>query len=402
MIKGFKVRLFPTKEQEILMWKHIGCSRYIYNYMLELQKTRYEFREELGLEKPFLSAFDMNREITALKSDSAHEWLNEIGIHTLQISCKDLSEAYKSFFKKSHRHPKFKNKKHSKPSFPISSDKSTSYFADEIFMKIPKIGKVPYQAKYKYIPIIFGRNQITLLNPRISYINNKWILSFGLEIENQDLNRPKSDKSIGIDLGIKELATAAFGYDESYVFHNINKSKRVKNLERKKQHLQRSLSRKWIQNGHNMHSRNYLKTKQELEVVQQKLNNIRQNYIHQITHQLISLNPHTIVMESLNISGMMKNRHLSKSIMDAKFYEFISQIKYKCEWNNINFIQVDQFYPSSKTCSCCGSIKTDLKLEDRVYICSECGLEIDRDYNAALNLMKHGSLNFGTTSKLSA
>ena len=390
MIKGFKVRLFPTEEQEILMWKHVGCSRYIYNYMLELQKTRYELREELGLEKPFLSAFDMNREITSLKADPEHEWLKEIGIHTLQITCKDLSKAYKSFFKKNNGYPKFKSRKRAKPNFPVSSYKSMLYVIDDEFIKLPKIGKVSYHAKYKVFPIEFGRNKITLHNPRISFVNKKWILSFGLEVEKKD-QRLKSDKSIGIDLGIKELATVAFGYEDSYVFHNINKSKRVRNLERKKKHLQRVLSRKWRQNGHNNESSNYIKVKRELEVVQQKLNNIRNNYIHQITHQLISLNPHTIVMEDLNVSGMMKNKHLAKSISEANFYEFIRQMKYKCEWNNINFIQVDRYYPSSKTCSCCGSVKSDLKLKDRVYICPECGLEIDRDYNAALNLMKYGS-----------
>ena len=233
-------------------------------------------------------------------------------------------------------------------------------------------------------------------NPRICYENNKWILSFGIECNNQafELN----DFSIGIDLGIKETAVVSFE-DKSLIFKNINKTKRVKNLKRKLKHLQRKVSRKYHTNNKNntyeckwFKSNNILKTEEQIRKIYAKISNIRKNYNHQTTHKLVSLLPKRVVMEDLNISGMMKNRHLSKAIQEQCFYEFIRQMKYKCEWLGIEFIQADRFYPSSKTCNHCGNIKKDLKLSDRTYICEHCGFTIDRDLNAAMNLANYSKV----------
>lgn len=143
------------------------------------------------------------------------------------------------------------------------------------------------------------------------------------------------------------------------------------------------------QNNKFIKTNNIIKLEHEIRLIYRKLNNIRNNHIHQTTNKIIKLKPHRVVMEDLNIQGMMKNKHLSKAIQEQCFYEFIRQMKYKCEWNNIKFIQVDRFYPSSKTCSCCGNVKKDLKLSDRVYKCDKCGLVIDRDYNASINLSNY-------------
>ena len=197
-----------------------------------------------------------------------------------------------------------------------------------------------------------------------------------------------TDKPMGIDLGVKELMVVAYG-DEEIIFHNINKSKKMRLLEKRRKHTERSISRKYRTNNSYEKTNNIIKEENKLRKLYAKQTNIRNNYIHQSTHKLVSLLPSKVVMEDLNVSGMMKNKHLSKAIMDAKFYEIIRQMQYKCEWLGIPFLQVNKFYPSSKTCSCCGTVKHNLKLKDRIFTCESCGLTIDRDYNAALNLQRY-------------
>lgn len=373
MIKSFTVRLYPTKEQEILFRKHIGCSRFIYNYMLELQSNNYKDGNK------FTSRFDMIKLLIYLKNKEEYMWLNDVSNATLQIACTDLANAFTKFFKKLSKYPKFKNKKLAKEIFPIRAD--GLYFRDKKVLNVEKVGKVIYKCSNKFI---YGRNKCKYTNPRISNRNGKWILTFGMECENQ--TPTLSNDSMGIDLGIKELAVVAFG-NQKFVFHNINKSKKMRSLEDRIKHVQRSMARKYLLNKKS--TNNSERDRVKLRRLYAKQTNIRNNNLHQITHKLISMNPKRVVMEDLNVSGMMKNKHLSKAIQEQKFYEFIRQMKYKSEWNSIEFIQADRFYPSSKTCSCCGTIKKDLKLSDRTYRCPVCGLEIDRDYNAAINLMKY-------------
>ena len=376
MIKSYKIRIYPTKEQEALMWKHIGSCRYIYNYMLAKQEELYKAGEK------HLSAFSMINLLKPLKNDGEHEWLYDVSNTSLQIVCQDLQKSYDGFFKKRAGFPKFKSRKRSKPNFPI---RESVYFKDERFVVIEKIGKVKFKTDFN-LPIGRGNK---FLNPRISSVNDKWILSFGMESENQA--PVLTDKSMGIDLGVKDSAIVACG-DKKLVFHNINKSKKVRFIKKKQTHLQRSISRKYEANRQGkkyIKTRNIERAETKLRKLYAKLANIRSNYIHQSTHAIVSLLPKRIVMEDLNVVGMMKNRHLSKSIQEQCFYEWIRQIKYKCEWNGIEFIQVGRFYPSSKRCSCCGEIKTNLKLSDRIYKCDKCGTVIDRDYNAALNLSRY-------------
>lgn len=376
MIKSIKIRLYPTKAQEELMWKHVHASRFIYNYMLALQNERYENGEK------HLSAFDMNNLLAPLKKQDEFAWLNEVSNYMLCVSCADLSDSFSKFFKKQSKHPRFKSKKKAKSNFPVRSN--SLYFKDGT-SNIEKVGKVKYKTDYE---LPQGRG-FKYSNARVSFKNGKWMLSFGIECENQvqELN----DYSMGIDLGIKDLAVVSYG-DDSFVFHNINKSKTVRTLKRNIKLLQRRISRKYEQNKQGnkfVKTRNIERCEEKLRKMYTRLSNIRKNYIHQTTHKLVSLLPKMVVMEDLNVQGMMKNGHLSKAIQEQCFYEFIRQMKYKCEWNGIEFVQVDRFYPSSKTCSCCGNVKRDLRLSDRTYVCNECGFTIDRDLNAAINLMRY-------------
>lgn len=376
MIRTLKIRLLPTEEQEQMFWNHIGAARFIYNYMLAEQKRRYDLGEK------HMSAFDMNKAITALKQREGMEWMSEISVHTFYRACDDLAAAFTNFFVGRARYPRFKSKKYSKPSFPLRDDVGHLWFT-ETYVQVPKVGKVKYQTGYN---ISKGR-QCKFSNPRIQLApNGKWILTVGVECESQA--PVLTDKPMGIDVGVKDLAIVAFG-DEQFVFHNINKSKRVRTLERKQRHIQRAISRKYHTNGSYEKTRQIQKYERILRDIQFRLANIRSDYTHKTTHALVSMLPQTVVMEDLNVSGMMKNRHLAKAIKDQRLYEFIRQMQYKCEERGIEFVQVSRFYPSSKTCSSCGAIKRDLKLSERTFVCPECGLRIDRDYNAALNLMRY-------------
>ena len=376
MIKSYIIRLFPTKEQEQLLWQHIGASRFIWNYMLDLQEKRYAEGEK------HLSAFGMGYVLTEIKKKEEYEWLKSIALHSLQTVCADLAKSYDSFFKKQKGHPHFKSRKKSKPIYPLPCDVGGVWFSENE-VQIPKIGKIKYHSNY-VLP--YGRKQ-KFINPRISYSpNGKWLLSFGMECESQVpvLN----DFSMGIDLGVKELAVAACG-DERLVFHNKNKSSKVRKIKNKLKHLQRVLARKYRVNGNYKETANVRKLKNKIKRLSFHIANVQKDYLHKTTHELVNKLPKRVVMETLNVQGMMKNRHLARAIQEQCFYEFMRQMKYKCEWNGIEFVQVDRFFPSSKTCSCCGTIKKDLKLKDRVFKCSECGNTIDRDYNAALNLMRY-------------
>lgn len=376
MIKGFTIRLYPTKEQEELMWRHIGCARFIWNYMLDVQETRFKNGEK------HLPRFDMINLLKPLKNDGEHQWLYEVSNTMLVNVCSDLNESYSRFFKKISKAPKFKSRKRSKPNFPIRSDHL--YFTDKT-ANIEKIGKVKYKTDFD-LPLGKGNK---FSNARVKFVLNKWYLSFGMECENQ---APElTDNKMGIDLGVKDLATVAYG-NEQYMFGNINKSKRVREIKKQIKHTQRSISRKYEANkigNRFVKTSNINRQEERLRRLNARLSNIRKNYIHQTTAFLIKLLPCRVVMEDLNVMGMMKNRHLAKAIQEQNFYEFIRQMKYKCEWNGIEFLQADRFYPSSKTCSCCGFPKKDLRLRDRVFKCPNCGIEINRDYNAAVNLQRY-------------
>lgn len=368
MYKGYKIRLYPTKEQEELMWKHIDAQRFMWNYMLEYHEKVYSEIQTV------LHKFDMIKKISEIKHTDGYEWLLGISSYTLRQACRDLDIAYTRFFQKVSRHPDYKSRKSRNKSYATRPERL--HFGDG-FVKLEIIKKI----KIKPLSKSFGK----IVNSRVSYVNQKWILSFEYESEKQA--HINSGKSMGIDLGVKNLAVVSYG-NEKLVFYNINKSKRVRNIERKLKHIERVIQRKYRTNNNYGKTNGIVKYERIKQELYYKLSNIRRNYIHQITNTLIRLNPDRVTMETLCVIDMMKNKHLAKHVQEQQFAEFIRQMKYKSEWHGIEFIQADRFYPSSKICSNCGNIKKSLTLDDRYYIC-ECGLHIDRDYNAAINLMRY-------------
>lgn len=375
MIKSVKIRLLPNKEQEVLMFKSIGCSRFAYNWALNRCNELYQQGVKYNMS-------NIRKEFTQLKKQDEFKWLNEVSNKTMVESMRNLDSAFKRFFKTKEGYPKFKTKRKSRLSFYVRYD--SLYFLDDI-CNIEKIGKVKFKTNYD---IPKGRNICRFSNPHCSFDGKYWYLSFGFEVE-ENQTALNNDLSIGIDLGIKDLAVVNV-LDKP--IKNINKSKKVRKLKKRLKRLQRQLSRKYEVNKQGdkfIKTNNIIKLEKRIKLLHRKLSNIRNNHIHQATNKIIKLKPYRVVMEDLNVKGMMKNKHLSKAIQEQGFYEFIRQMKYKCEFNGIQFIRADRYFPSSKLCSCCGSIKKDLKLKDRLYKC-DCGLEIDRDKNASINLGNYG------------
>lgn len=388
MLMGKMIKLNPTPEQEILFRKSAGVARWSYNYLIaERERVYKEYLDNGKQGKKTVSESDIRKQLTVLKN-TTHIWLKEVGCNVIKQAVKDADIAYKKFFTLRNGKPEFKSKRKSKLSFYVNyetlSRKNGGFHGEKIgFVKTSEpLPKIPKGQQYS--------------NPRISYDGKYWYLSVGYEIP--DKQTELTGESIGIDLGIKNLAVCSDGKK----YKNINKTKRVKQLKQKLKKAQRQLSKKIEHNivGYDSkhkpiyskpleECKNYQKKKKDIKLLYRKLTNIRNNHLHQTTTEIVKTKPFRIVMEDLNVSGMMKNRHLAKNIAEEKFYEFIRQMKYKCQLYGIEFLQADRFYPSSKMCSECGNIKNNLKLSDRLYHCDCCGLTIDRDYNASLNLANY-------------
>ena len=369
MILAKKVRIYPTKEQEQKLWQSVGTARFIYNYTLAKQEENYKNGGK------FISDGIIRKELTQLKK-SELIWLNEVSNNVTKQAVKDACNAYKRFFKGLAKKPKFKIRKKSKPSFYNDTSKL------KVKEKKVLIEKVGWIKTNEQIPIDVKYN-----NPRVTYDNKYWYISVGVEVDKKQ--EDLTDISLGIDLGLKDLAVCSDGK----VFKNINKTKEVKNLEKRLKQKQRQISRKYeinkIKKGGScqfIKTKNIEKLENTTKLMHRKLTNIRDNYIHQVTTSIVKTKPYRIVIEDLNVSGMIKNKHLSDSVRKQCFNKFRQYITYKAELYGIGLVIADRFYPSSKTCSECGSIKKDLKLKDRVYRCPHCGVVIDRDYNASLNL----------------
>ena len=292
------------------------------------------------------------------------------------------------FFKGHCRYPKFKSKKHSTPSF--YQDNVAIRFTDTHvkvegfsmntkrnkqklnWIKLCEKGRIPTNCKY--------------MNPRFTYDGLHWYVSVSVEVK--DTHDTPTNDGIGVDLGLKDLAICS----DRTVYKNVNKTQRVRTLEKRKRRLQRSISRRYGLNKKEesyCKTRNIIKGERELLKVSKRLTNIRHNHLHQVTSDIIKRKPSFICIEDLNVTGMMKNTHLSKSVQQQGLYAFRRPIEYKSRWNHIPVIIADRYFPSSKLCICCGTIKKDLKLTDRIYRC-DCGNTIDRDFQASLNLKMYG------------
>lgn len=382
MIKTIRVMLIPNNKQKTKLFRYANTARFAYNWALGREKENYKNGGK------FLSDVDLRKEFIRLKKIEEYSWLNEVSNNVAKQAIKDACNAYKRFFKGYSRFPKFKSKKHSTPSFYQDNVKiqfTNTHVRVEGFALSRKKNKQKLNwvrlAEYNRIP-----TDCKYINPRIKYDGINWWIAVGIEYE-ESITLP-SNEGLGIDLGIKDLAICSDGNK----YQNINTTQKVKKLEKRKRRLQRSISRRYEKNKKGERyckTSNIIKSEKELLKLNHRLTNIRQNYLHQTTSEIVKREPSFIVLEDLNVKGMMKNRHLSRAVQQQKFYEFRRQIEYKSAWNNISVIIADRFFPSSKLCSCCGNVKKDLKLSDRIYKC-ECGNVIDRDYQAALNLKKYG------------
>ena len=383
MIKTIRVMLLPNNKQKTKLFQYANTARFAYNWALGREQENYKNGGK------FISDGDLRKEFTQLKKTDDYTWLNNISNNVTKQAIKDAYESYKDFFKGYTKFPRFKSKKHSVPKFYQDNVKiqfTDTHVKVEGFATSKKKNKQKLNwirlAEHGRIPV----QNVKYMNPRIKYDGLNWYITVGIEYENSDTL--PSNEGIGIDLGIKDLAICS---DEN-TYKNINKSQKVKKLEKRKRRLQRSVSRKYEKNkkgGSYCKTSNIIKREKELLKLNHRLTNIRQDYLHQTTTEIVKTKPSYIVLEDLNVKVMMKNRHLSKAVQQQCFGEFRRQIEYKAMWNNIPVIIADRFFSSSKLCSCCGNIKKDLKLSDRIYRC-ECGNVIDRDYQAALNLKRYG------------
>jgi len=390
MIKTYKVMLLPNNKQKTKLFECAGVARWAYNWALEQQQINYKNGGK------FLDDKVLRKRLTELKQTEEYKWLNNYSNNITKQAIKDACIAYKNFFEGRAKFPKFKSKKRNKQSFYQDTDKIV---ITDTHVKLEKLttSKKKNKQKLNWIKLaevdrIPTGKGIKYSNPRVTFDGLNWWLSIGVE-ENSKQDNIQYSEGIGIDLGVKDLAVVSTGQK----FKNINKSSKVKKLEKRLKRLQRKLSKKYELNKIQTEGGEYRyrKTKniKKLEFLvlkmRRRLKNIKHNYIHQITTFLVRTKPEYVVMESLNTCGMLKNRKLSKAIQEQAFHEFKRQMEYKCAWNGIKFILADRFYPSSKTCSRCGSVKDTLSLSERVFICEECGYEVDRDLNASINLKNY-------------
>ena len=384
MIKTIQVMLLPNNKQKTKLFQYAGAARFAYNWALNREQENYKNGGK------FISDVDLRKEFTMLKKKEEYSWLNDVSNNVAKQAVKDACNAYKRFFKGLSKFPKFKSRKHLVPSF-YQDNVKIQFTGTHVKVEGFAVSRKKNKQKLNWIRLA-EHNRIPsgckYSNPRIKYDGLNWWVTVGLEYK--DSGTIPENEGIGIDLGIKDLAVCSDGQK----YQNINKTQSIKKLEKRKRRLQRSISKKYDKNkkgGSYCKTGNIIKSEKKLLKLNHRLANIRKNHLHQATSGIIKRKPSFIVLEDLNVSGMMKTRHLSKAVQQQEFYEFRKQTRYKSAWNNIPVIIADRFFPSSKLCSCCGSIKKDLKLSDRIYKC-ECGNVIDRDYQAALNLKRYGEM----------
>jgi putative transposase len=375
MIRSFKIRLKPTKEQEELMIKSCGIMRWAYNYGLQRKIEHYNmFKENLSLNV-------IRKEIQELKKTEDFKWISEVSSKVYDESLRDLEKSFKNFFNTDKNFPKFKSKKKHKLSFYVRSEHL--WFNGDL-VNFEKIGKIKFSSNYIFPQ---GHKICKFTNPRCTFDGKYWYLGFGMEIDEKQVDLNK-DLSIGIDLGLKELAVCSNGLR----FKNINKTYKMKQLEKKLKRFQRQCSRKYEMNKQGnkfVKTNNIIKLERKIKLIYRRMRNIRMNHIHQATRKIVNEKPYKVVMEDLKVSNMVKNRHLSKAIYEQLWHEFKRQIQYKSEEYGIKFVLAKWNYASSQICSGCGSIDKTMKdLNKRTYVCGHCGLEIDRDLNASINLSK--------------
>ena len=382
LLKSYKTEINPTSEQKQAINRTIGVCRFIYNFYLAHNQEVYES------EKRFVSGMDFSKWLNNefIPNNSEFSWIKDVSSKSVKQSIMNAERAFKNFFKGKSKFPKFKKKNKSNVKmYFVKTDSRVIISCERHRIKIPTLGWVRLKEK-GYIPI--SPNTHIIKSGAVSYKAGRYYVSVLIEQE-ETIKLSLSDFGIGVDLGLKDFAICSNGK----IYKNINKGSQIRKLEKKLKREQRSLSRKYesykkqnkiLKGGATR--QNIQKQKLKVQKFHQRLGNIRTDYVNKVIAELVKTKPMWITIEDLNISGMMKNRHLSKSIAQQKFFEFRVKLLAKCNEYGIELRVADRFYPSSKTCHKCGCIKSDLKLSDRIYTCSECGYTVDRDFNASLNL----------------
>ena len=376
LLKSFKTEINPSKEQIIKINKTIGACRYIYNFYLAHNKELYDKGDKFMSGKSF--SVWLNNEYLPDNPDKL--WIKEVSSKSVKKSIEDGYTAFTKFFKHQSSFPKFKKKdKSDVKMYFVKTDAKSTIWCERHRIKIPTLGWMKLKEK-GYIPTT--KDGYVIKSGTVSKKADRYYVSVLVEISDTNIVNNNND-GIGIDLGLKDFAIISNGK----TYKNINKSRKVKKLEKQLRREQRCLSRQYeyLKKGESTQRANIQKQKLKVQKLHHRLDNIRTDYINKTIAEIVKTKPSYITIEDLNVSGMMKNRHLSKVVASQKFYEFKTKLKGKCDDNNIELRIVDRWFPSSKLCHCCGSIKKDLKLSDRIYKCN-CGYVEDRDLNASLNL----------------
>ena len=405
--------LLPNNKQETKLFETADAARYAYNWTLGKQMEYFEANHK------YIPEGEIRRLFTEHKQEN--EWLYNVSNNATKQAIKDCCKAFDRFMEEKKKggyvaysqkqiakaaaekkrlgryemqwHPKFKKKFKSEPKFYMDTDK-IEFTGTHVRLEKIAESKRPNRAKANWVKLAEKERvpvEVKYINPRVSYDGIHWWLSVG--VESSAVETETTGQALGVDVGVKDLAVLSD--EEKTRYGNINKTETVKKQKKKKRRLQRKISRKYEKNKKGESYRktgNIIKSEKQRLKIEQRLTGIRHNHLHHASIGIIRQKPSRVVVEDLNIKGMMKNRHLSKAIQEQCLYEFTRQIEYKCSWNSIGMLKADRFYPSSKKCVVCGEIKKDLKLKDRVYKCNHCGNEIDRDYQAALNLARYGAV----------
>ena len=375
LLKSFKTEINPTEEQKIKIRKTIGTCRFIYNFYLAHNKELHENG------KKFMSSSQfrvwLNNEY--LPSHPEYSWIKEAYSKSVTQAVNNGQTAFEKFFDHKSAFPKFKKKGRSDVKIYFVRNNPKDCLCERHRIKIPSLGWVRIKEK-GYIPTT--KDGYVIKSGHVSIKADRYYVSVLIEIPDKRI-ASNSGEGIGIDLGLKDFVIVSNGK----TYKNINKSARLKKLEKKLSREQRSLSRKYEnqKKGESTQKRNIQKQKLKIQKIHHRIDNIRTDYINKIIAEIVKTKPSYITIEDLNVSGMMKNRHLSKAVASQKFYEFKTKLLAKCKETGIELRIVDRWFSSSKTCHCCKSIKKDLKLSDRIFRC-DCGYIEDRDFNAALNL----------------
>ncbi len=377
----------PTDEQKSKIHQTIGVSRFIYNFYIARNKEIYE------KEGKFVSGMDFSKWLNNeyIPNNQEMKWIKEVSSKATKQAIMNGDKSFRDFFKKAKGFPRFKKKKNQDVKAYFPKNNKTDWTIERHRVKIPTLGWIRLK-EFGYIPVNSIVKSGTVSQKADRYYVSILVEETDIKISNSNIGIKifnHNNEGIGIDLGIKDFAICSNGNK----FKNINKTSTIKKVEKNLKREQRKLSRKYeslkIRNkkekGGNVTRQNIQKQIVKVQKLHQRLTNIRTDYINKIVSSIIKQKPSYITIEDLNVKGMMKNKHLSKAIASQKFFEFKTKLMSKCKQNDVELRIVDRFYPSSKTCSQCGEIKKDLKLSDRVYKCS-CGLVIDRDLNASINL----------------